>query len=240
MENTQSNQPENQPIVDIVDLSLGYQDKPIFEHVSLQIQKGEFVFLIGRTGAGKSSLLKLLYADVKPASGTVRVDRYQVERITERDVPFLRRRLGIVFQNFELLPDRTVGENIAFAMKATGWTDRKKIKQRLTEVLMQVGLSNKIGHYPHQLSGGEQQRTSIARALVNDPLLLIADEPTGNLDPEVTDHILEVLEKINRAGTAVIMATHNYEVLRKFPARMLKVADGQLTTLATPPQPSVY
>jgi cell division transport system ATP-binding protein len=227
-------------VVEVQNLSLAYQDKPILEDISLQINRGEFVFLIGRTGAGKSSLLRLLYADLKPTKGTARVDQYHIERITEREVPYLRRRLGVVFQNFELLPDRSVGENIAFAMKATGWTDRKKIKQRLTEVLMLVGLSSKIGHYPHQLSGGEQQRTAIARALVNDPVLLIADEPTGNLDPEVTDHILEVLEKINRAGTAVLMATHNYDVLRKFPARMLKVADGKISTLAAPPQQIVY
>ncbi|MDX2063861.1 MAG: ATP-binding cassette domain-containing protein [Bacteroidia bacterium] len=223
------------PIATLQGVGLDYHGKSVLEGIDLTLGATDFTYLIGRTGAGKSSLLRLLYADLKPTRGTLTVAGHDLTRIAPTQVPYLRRRLGIVFQNFELLPDRTVGENITFAMKATGWADRRKIKGRLSEVLMLTGLTGKIGHLPHQLSGGEQQRTAIARALVNQPQLLIADEPTGNLDPEVGAHILEILRQIHRTGTAILMATHNYELLRRYPGRMLRLKDGQLHELDAPP-----
>lgn len=209
------------------DVSVGYNDRMILENVNFTIHKGEFVYLIGKTGAGKSSLLRLIYADLAPNKGTIQVGKFRVDSIRRKDKPFLRRVLGIVFQDFQLLPEMTVTENIMFVMRATGWKDRKKMKARASEVLMQVGLTAKSNQYPHQLSGGEQQRTVIARALVNYPLLILADEPTGNLDPEVTDHIMDVLQKINRSGTAILMATHEHDLIRRYPGRVIECAQGQ-------------
>ncbi len=204
-----------------------FQDtKLVLGDVSFAVHKGEFVYLIGRTGSGKSSLLKTLYADLKLQGGHGLVAGTALEKINANDVPFLRRKIGIVFQDFQLFFDRNVEENLKFVLKATGWTDKKKMTDRVSEVLMQVGLGTAQRKMPHQISGGEQQRVVIARAMLNEPQILIADEPTGNLDPAVSDQIMQVFRSINNAGTAVLMATHNYELLNRYPARTLRVAEG--------------
>jgi cell division transport system ATP-binding protein len=184
--------------------------------------------LIGRTGSGKSSLLKTLYADLPLKIGAITVGGFDLKDIKASQVPLLRRKIGIIFQDFQLFPDRSVGENLIFVMKATGWKDSAKMKSRLAEVLMQVGLGSVEKKMPHQLSGGEQQRIVIARAMLNEPLILIADEPTGNLDPEVASGILKTFQQINRSGTAILMATHSYGLIKKFPARVLKCDQGKI------------
>jgi len=216
------------PVVIVKDAAIYQSEKLILENVNFEIDKGEFVFLVGRTGSGKSSILKALYADLEIKSGYIEVAQYEVKDIKRKFVPMLRRNIGIIFQDFQLLNDRTVAENLFFVMRATGWKDKLSMKARLTEVLMKVGLGSAAQKYPHQLSGGEQQRTVIARALLNEPKILIADEPTGNLDPEVGDDILDLFNKINSSGTAILMATHNYDFLKKFQYRVLKCVDGKL------------
>ncbi|MGM0945080.1 MAG: cell division ATP-binding protein FtsE [Bacteroidota bacterium] len=201
---------------------------PVLSNVSFSVEQHEFVFLIGKTGSGKSSLLKTLYADLPLRSGTVEIAGFDLTKIKNSEVPFLRRKLGIIFQDFQLFNDRTVAENLAFVMKATGWKDKVKIKERMAEVLLLVGLNNASSKMPHQLSGGEQQRVVIARALLNEPSILLADEPTGNLDPDVADGIFKLFQEINKKGTAILMATHNHELLRKYPYRVLKCEAGKL------------
>ncbi|MEY3444055.1 MAG: hypothetical protein RLZZ519_2336 [Bacteroidota bacterium] len=218
----------SEKILEFRDVSTGYSERTVLQNVNFNILKGEFVYMIGRTGAGKSSILKMIYADLLPAKGALTVGEYDITKIKNRDIPYLRRKIGIVFQDFQLLPDRDIYENIRFAMRATGWTDKTKINNRINELLAKVGLSGKLHSRPHQLSGGEQQRVSIARALINDPLLLLADEPTGNLDPEATDMIMEILFRINLAGTSVIMATHEHDLIRRYPARTLECRDGSV------------
>lgn len=200
----------------------------VLNDVHFEIEKGEFVYLIGRTGSGKSSLLKTLYADLPLQMGEIHIAGYDLKNIKPKDVPFLRRKIGIVFQDFQLFQDRSVADNLEFVMKATGWKDKGRMKSRMTEVLMQVGLAAVATKMPHQLSGGEQQRVVIARALLNEPILMIADEPTGNLDPEVSDGIMRLFKDINRAGTAILMATHNHNLLRDFPGRILTCEKGQV------------
>lgn len=200
----------------------------VLQDVTFTIDKDEFVFLIGRTGSGKSSLLKTLYADLPFKMGQGEIVGYHLEKLKKKDVPFLRRKLGIVFQDFQLFPDRTVAENLFFVMKATGWKDKTKMKNRMLEVLLKVGLGDAATKMPHQLSGGEQQRVVIARALINQPSILLADEPTGNLDPDVADGIFKLFQEINTEGTAILMATHNHDLLRKYPYRVLKCERGQL------------
>lgn len=206
--------------------------KLILGDVSFQIHKGDFAYLIGRTGSGKTSLLKTLYADLWLQNGKGFVAGYSLDKLKPRDVPFLRRKIGIVFQDFQLFPDRTVEENLRFVLKATGWKKTNDMNNRIADVLMQVGLGTAQKKMPHQLSGGEQQRVVVARAMLNEPLVLIADEPTGNLDPAVSDQIMKVFQAINNAGTAVLMATHNYDLLNKYPARVLRCQDGQVVELA--------
>lgn len=218
-------------------LSLDHADiyqgsKLILGDVSFQIHKGDFAYLIGRTGSGKTSLLKTLYADLWLQNGKGFVAGYSLDKLKPRDVPFLRRKIGIVFQDFQLFPDRTVEENLRFVLKATGWKKTNDMNNRVADVLMQVGLGTAQKKMPHQLSGGEQQRVVVARAMLNEPLVLIADEPTGNLDPAVSDQIMKVFQAINNAGTAVLMATHNYDLLNKYPARVLRCQDGQVVELA--------
>jgi cell division transport system ATP-binding protein len=213
-------------ILEFKDVSTGYLQGNVLNGVSFTMGKGEFAYLIGKTGAGKSSILKLIYADLKPRAGSVWVNGKDVSLLKTKEIPFLRRRLGIVFQDFQLLPDRDVFANLIFAMRATGWKDKTKMKNRVAEVLGKVGLTAKVNSMPHQLSGGEQQRVSIARALINDPFLMLADEPTGNLDPESTEMIMDILFRINLSGTSVIMATHEHDLIRRFPARTLEVKDG--------------
>jgi cell division transport system ATP-binding protein len=216
------------PVLRIDQATIFQGQNSVLDNISFEIEKGEFVFIIGRTGSGKSSLLKTLYADLPLRLGDIEVAGFNIRGIKSKSVPLLRRKIGIIFQDFQLLPDRTVSENLSFVMKATGWTDGAKMKNRQAEVLMQVGLGSVEKKMPHQLSGGEQQRVVIARALINEPVLLIADEPTGNLDPEVSHGILKVFQQINKSGTAILMATHSYGLFKKFPARILKCEEGKL------------
>ena len=216
------------PVVRVTEASIFQDLNTILSDINFEIEKGEFVYLVGRTGSGKSSLLKTLYADLPLRLGDINVCGFNIRGIRSADVPLLRRKLGIIFQDFQLFHDRTVGENLIFVMKATGWRDHAKMRGRLTEVLMQVGLGSVERKMPYQLSGGEQQRVVIARALINEPQILLADEPTGNLDPEVSHGIMKIFQQINKSGTAVLMATHSYGLIRKFPARILKCEDGKV------------
>lgn len=204
-----------------------YQDKHlILKDVNLELKSGEFVYMIGKTGSGKSSLLKTLYADIPLREGNGVVADHDLSRLKRRQIPYLRRKLGIVFQDFQLLSDRSVHDNLFFVLKATGWDSKKKMEERIGEVLDMVGLRTKGHKFPHELSGGEQQRVVIARALLNRPELILADEPTGNLDPETTDEIIRLLINISRTGTAMLVATHNYNLLSKYPARTVVVEDS--------------
>lgn len=216
------------PIVTVKDASIFQEQHTVLNDLNFQIEKGEFVYLIGRTGSGKSSLLKTLYADLPLRLGHIEVAGYSIETISPKEVPFLRRKLGIIFQDFQLFYDRSVIENLTFVMKATGWRDQGKMKNRLAEVLMRVGLGAIGNKMPHQLSGGEQQRVVIARSLINEPLMLIADEPTGNLDPEVSEGIFRLFQEINNSGTTILMATHNHRMLKDHPARVLKCEKGRV------------
>ena len=217
-----------EPIVELRGATITQEERAVLENVSFALEKSEFAYLVGRTGAGKSSLLKTLYADLPLLVGTGTVAGFDLPRLPASKVPYLRRRLGIVFQDFQLLSDRSVGENLLFVLNATGWRGKAKRQQRVQEVLTQVGLSGVGNRMPHRLSGGEQQRVVIARALLNEPVLLLADEPTGNLDPEVADGIMELFREINHAGTAILMATHNFQLLEKYPHRVLTCREGQL------------
>ncbi|MBL7877145.1 MAG: ATP-binding cassette domain-containing protein [Cyclobacteriaceae bacterium] len=216
------------PVVRVKEASIFQDHNTVLSNISFEIEKGEFTFLIGRTGSGKSSLLKTLYADLPLRLGDISVAGISIREIKAHQVPLLRRKIGIIFQDFQLFTDRTVGENLNFVMKATGWKDGARMKNRLAEVLMQVGLGAVEKKMPHQLSGGEQQRVVIARALINEPLILIADEPTGNLDPEVSNGIMKIFQQINKSGTAVLMATHSYGLIKRFPARVLKCDEGKI------------
>ncbi len=223
------------PVVCIKEASIFQDHNTILGDVNFDIEKGEFVYLVGRTGSGKSSLLKTLYADLPLRLGNITVAGFDLRGIKNNDVPALRRKLGIIFQDFQLFNDRTVTENLMFVLKATGWSDNIKMRARISEVLMQVGLGSVEKKMPHQLSGGEQQRVVIARALLNEPQILMADEPTGNLDPEVSHGILKIFQQINNSGTAVLMATHSYGLIKKFPARVLKCEDGKVFDSAEAP-----
>jgi cell division transport system ATP-binding protein len=221
------------PVVSVTNTTILQDQMPVLTDISFNIQKGEFVFLVGRTGSGKSSLLKTLYADLPLVLGDVQVAGYSLKNINSSAVPMLRRKLGIVFQDFQLFPDRTISDNLQFVMRATGWSDGSKIKNRLAEILMLVGLGAAEKKFPHQLSGGEQQRAAIARALINEPSILLADEPTGNLDPEVASDIVKLFQQINRSGTAILMATHSYGLIKKYPARVLRCHQGLLQDSAS-------
>lgn len=218
----------NEPIVRISGADIYQEDQLVLSDVNFEMEKGELAFIVGSTGSGKSSLLKTLYADLQLRRGEISIAGFNLPKIKTRDVPMLRRKLGIVFQDFQLLDDRTVTENLFFVMNATGWTDRSKMKKRIAEVLVQVGLGSVDNKMPHQLSGGEQQRVVIARALLNEPVLLIADEPTGNLDPEVSDGIFRLFQEINRSGTAILMATHDHVIISNYPARVFKCEGGKV------------
>ncbi len=201
----------------------------ILQDVNINVNKGEFVYLVGKTGTGKSSLLKTLYGDLPLKEGEGMVVDYDLRQMTWKKVPFLRRSLGVVFQDFQLLTDRTVHENLKFVLKATGWKDNKLMEEKINDVLDKVGLKSKGFKMPFEMSGGEQQRVDIARALLNSPKLVLADEPTGNLDPETSDEIMQLLFQISKDfNTAVIMATHDYIVINRYPARMLKTEKGQV------------
>ncbi len=217
----------NEPVISLSGVSIFQENNTVLSDVNFDIEKGEFVFLVGRTGGGKTSLLKTLYADLTLRLGDIKVAGFNIKGIKTTDIPMLRRKIGIVFQDFQLFTDRTVAENLFFVMRATGWKDKAKMKARLAEVLMQVGLGSVDSKMPHQLSGGEQQRIVVARALINEPVILIADEPTGNLDPEVSDGIFELFQKINNSGTAVLMATHDHRLVSKHDYRILQCQAGK-------------
>lgn len=223
------------PVVSVKDATIFQEHNTVLADVAFDIQKGEFVYLVGRTGSGKSSLLRTLYADLPLRVGEATVAGFNIAGIRPGEVPLLRRKLGIIFQDFQLFHDRTVGDNLMFVMKATGWSDSGKMKGRLNEVLIQVGLGSVEKKYPYQLSGGEQQRVVIARSLLNQPVILVADEPTGNLDPEVAHGIMKIFQQINNTGTAVLMATHSYGLIKKFPARLLKCEGGKVVDSANAP-----
>ena len=215
-------------IIEFTGCEIMQQDHLVLSDVNFRVDKGEFIYLVGRVGSGKSSLIKTINAQIPLRKGEAIVAGFDLSKLKEREVPLLRRKLGIVFQDFQLLNDRSVNDNLIFVMKATGWKDNDAMRHRMNEVLDKVGLITKGFKMPHQLSGGEQQRVSIARALLNDPELVLADEPTGNLDPETSDGIMQLLFDIRKTGRAVFMATHNYALLRKYPSRIIKCEKGKL------------
>lgn len=215
-------------VVSVKNACIFQEHNTILNDISFEIEKGEFVYLIGRTGSGKTSLLKTLYGDLPLRLGDINVSGYDIRNIRSSQVPYLRRKLGIIFQDFQLFMDRSVAENLFFVMKATGWKDKAKMKQRLSDVLMQVGLGSVAAKMPHQLSGGEQQRIVIARSLINEPAMIVADEPTGNLDPEVSEGIFKLFLDINKQGTAILLSTHNHQLINSFPSRVLKCEKGKL------------
>ncbi|MGM0506173.1 MAG: cell division ATP-binding protein FtsE [Bacteroidota bacterium] len=214
-------------VVSMNGVTVQYGYNTVLDRLDFTLEQGEFCYLIGKTGAGKSSFLKLLYRDVQPDEGSLRVAGLDLHTLPDKQIPLLRRRLGIVFQDFQLLPDRNVFDNIAFALEVTGHR-RSLIKERALEVLGMVGLSHRRKAMPDDLSGGEQQRVVIARALANEPRILLADEPTGNLDPEASNAIMTLLQQINRRGMAILMVTHDYDTVRNFPNRTIRIADGKL------------
>lgn len=218
----------SEAIISIQHANIFQSNNLVLSDVNLEIEKGEFAYLIGKTGSGKSSLLKMLYGDVELGEGEATVAGFNMRTLSTKQIPYLRRKLGIVFQDFQLLTDRSVNANLYFVLKATGWNDKNIMHSKIAEVLDKVGLSTKGFKMPHELSGGEQQRVVIARALLNDPELILADEPTGNLDPETSEGIMRLLFEISGNGRAVLMATHNYMLIEKFPARILKCDNGKL------------
>jgi cell division transport system ATP-binding protein len=221
-------------IIDIRNANIYQGDSLVLQDVNLSVDKGEFVYLVGKTGTGKSSLLKTLYGELPLKQGQATVVGYDLRQLTWKTVPYLRRNLGVVFQDFQLLTDRNVNENLKFVLKAIGWKDDKLMNEKIADVLDKVGLRAKGFKMPYEMSGGEQQRVDIARALLNSPKLILADEPTGNLDPETSDEIMHLLIHIARDyGTSVVMATHDYIVIQKFPARMVKTEAGRVIDNAT-------
>ena len=215
-------------IVSFSDAKINQRGKTILKNVSIDVPDGSFVFLIGRTGSGKSSLIKTIYGDLKLEDGLGSVGEFDLLRLKSKEIPSLRRSLGVVFQDFKLLPDRNIYENLKFVLKATGWRDINKINQRIDEVLKMVGITINKNKFPFELSGGEQQRIAIARALLNDPKLIIADEPTGNLDPQTSQEIMQLFKLLHQRGMTLLMATHDYQMIVKFPGKIFKCEDGKV------------
>ena len=218
----------SQPVLSLKNVTIYQENKVILSQVNLEVNHGEFLYIIGKTGSGKSSFMKTLYGDLPLTEGEGQIVEFDLNGLKDSDIPYLRRKIGIVFQDFQLLPDRNVNDNMTFVLKATGWTDLTEMQNKIDEVLDKVGMKGFANQMPHQLSGGEQQRVAIARALLNDPEFILADEPTGNLDPQTSTEVLEVLKKINANGKTIIMATHDYALLMKFPSKTLKCEDGAI------------
>ncbi|MCH4551343.1 cell division ATP-binding protein FtsE [Aestuariibaculum lutulentum] len=216
------------PILQLKDASIFQGESLVLSNINVEINKGDFVYLIGKTGTGKSSFMKTLYGDLPLTKGEGHIVDFNLNGLKEKDIPYLRRKLGVVFQDFKLLTDRTVNDNLLFVLKATGWKDKQEMTNRIEEVLTKVGMSTKGFKFPHELSGGEQQRIAIARALLNNPELILADEPTGNLDPQTSIEVMEVLQDINKNGNTILMATHDYALLLKYPSKTLKCDENQV------------
>jgi len=217
-----------QPVLSLKNVSIYQENNAVFTDINLEVNHGEFLYIIGKTGSGKSSLMKTLYGDLKLRQGEGEFVEYNLAKLKERDIPYLRRKIGIVFQDFKLLPDRTVYENLLFVLKATGWSEKREMDVKINEVLDKVGMKNASNKMPHQISGGEQQRIAVARALLNDPEVILADEPTGNLDPQTSVEVMQLLREINQNGKTIIMATHDYALIMKFPTKTLKCDNGTL------------
>jgi len=227
-----SNNSMSKPIVYLDKVNIKQNDKVILSNISLSINKGEFVYMIGKTGIGKSSLLRILYGDLKIGEGEANVMGINLNKIKDKKIPYLRRKLGIVFQDFKLLSDRSIEKNLIFVLKATDWRNSSEIGVRIEEVLKMVKLKDVRNKFPHELSGGEQQRVAIARALLNKPELVLADEPTGNLDPATSIEIMQLLKDIHNDGTTILIATHDYEIISKFPAKTIRIEKGRLFELS--------
>jgi cell division transport system ATP-binding protein len=215
-------------IVSFSDATINQRGKSILKNVSIDVSEGSFVFLIGRTGSGKSSLIKTIYGDLELVGGVGNVAGYDLTRLKSKQIPNLRRELGVVFQDFKLLPDRTIDDNLKFVLKSTGWKNKKEITDRIDKVLKMVGITLNKNKYPFELSGGEQQRVAIARALLNEPKLIIADEPTGNLDPQTSQEIMQLFKSLHEKGMTLLMATHDYQMIVKFPGKIFKCEDGKI------------
>lgn len=222
----------NKPIILLEGVNLCQDERLLFDNINLSINKGDFIYIVGETGSGKSSLVKSLYAEIKISAGNIFVANYNLNKIDRNEIPKLRRDLGIVFQDFQLLSDRTVNDNLKFILKATGWTKKEEISKRINDVLASVHLENYNNKMPHELSGGEKQRAAIARSLLNNPKVILADEPTGSLDPKKSEKIIELLKEINEKGTTVVIATHDYEIIKKFNARIIKCSEKKLQEIS--------
>ena len=218
----------DKPIILLEGVNVHQDERLIFDNINLSVSTGDFIYLVGETGSGKSSLVKSLYAEIKVSTGNISVAGYDLNKIEKKEIPSLRRNLGIVFQDFQLLSDRSLNDNLEFVLKATGWNKKEEISKRIEEVLESVHLEEFNNKMPHELSGGEKQRAAIARSLLNNPKVILADEPTGSLDPKKSEKIIELLKEINEKGTTILIATHDYEIIKKFNSRIIKCSEKKL------------
>jgi len=218
----------DKPIILLEGVNIHQDERLIFDNINLSVSPGDFIYLVGETGSGKSSLVKSLYAEIKVSTGNISVAGYDLNKIEKKEIPSLRRNLGIVFQDFQLLSDRSLNDNLEFVLKATGWNKKEEISKRIEEVLESVHLEDFNNKMPHELSGGEKQRAAIARSLLNNPKVILADEPTGSLDPKKSEKIIELLKEINEKGTTILIATHDYEIIKKFNSRIIKCSEKKL------------